>query len=235
MAIMLRVCPRSNVLFQLFKPFVQRPFPIRFVNDSSGYDGDGKTTVSVLNRDERELLLIDTYSSAGFRLNSGLFVVGPLAIFPRTIFHWDVNSVADINSKSLSLFWMLEPKIDILLIGTGDEGLTIDQDVRIFLKQKNISCEIMSSSRAAAEFNWLNVDNRNVAAALIPPIVDSTIDTEEAWDNQAAKRTQFLESRSYEIQMKDFWRSNKELLDFEKKKVEEKSRKKTYLKKDPRE
>lgn len=185
-------------------------------SDSSGYDGDGKTTVSVMNRDERYLILIDTYSSVGFRLNSGLFVMGPIALFPRTIFHWDVNSVADVNVKSLSLFWMVEPKVDILVIGTGDEGLTIDQETRIFLKQKNISCEIMSSAKAAATFNFLNADNRNVAAALIPPTVDPSVMGDHAFDTKAARKTLFKLDRTEEIKDREYYRWNKAVLEYEK-------------------
>jgi NADH dehydrogenase [ubiquinone] 1 alpha subcomplex assembly factor 3 len=38
-------------------------------------------------------------------------VLGPMAIFPRTVLSWNVGSVDDINEDSLSLFCMLEPKI----------------------------------------------------------------------------------------------------------------------------
>lgn len=92
-----------------------------------------------------------------------------MAIFPKTIFHWDVNSVGDVNEASLSLFWLIEPKIDILLIGVGDRGLTIDPKVRLFLARKHINVEVMATADAVPLFNFLNIDRRNVAAALIPP------------------------------------------------------------------
>uniref|UniRef100_T1H2J0 Uncharacterized protein n=1 Tax=Megaselia scalaris TaxID=36166 RepID=T1H2J0_MEGSC len=39
---------------------------------SSAYEGDGKTTVTVLNQDIDSGLMVDTYSQYGFRLNNDL-------------------------------------------------------------------------------------------------------------------------------------------------------------------
>lgn len=50
---------------------------------TKAYDGDGKTTATVLNTEEGAGLMIDSFSQTGFRLNNGMMVVGPMAIFPR--------------------------------------------------------------------------------------------------------------------------------------------------------
>lgn len=47
------------------------------------YEGDGKTSVQVLNNDLENGILINGISQAGFRLNNDLFIVGPMIIFPR--------------------------------------------------------------------------------------------------------------------------------------------------------
>lgn len=49
------------------------------------YDGDGKTSVQVLNKDLENGILINTISKIGFRLNNDLLVVGPMIIFPRQV------------------------------------------------------------------------------------------------------------------------------------------------------
>jgi len=49
------------------------------------YEGDGKTSVQVLNNDVENGLLINGISQAGFRLNNDLFIVGPMIIFPRYV------------------------------------------------------------------------------------------------------------------------------------------------------
>lgn len=50
---------------------------------NGAYEGDGKTTVTVLNKDIDSGLMVDTYSQYGFRLNNDLVVMGPMAIFPK--------------------------------------------------------------------------------------------------------------------------------------------------------
>jgi NADH dehydrogenase [ubiquinone] 1 alpha subcomplex assembly factor 3 len=105
----------------------------------------------------------------GFRINTGVLFIGPVAIFPRTVFQWDVNSIHDINEESLSLFWLIEPKIDILVIGVGDRGLELDPKIRVFMAKKGVTCEVLSTPEAVATFNFMNNDHRNVACALIPP------------------------------------------------------------------
>ena len=55
-------------------------------------DGDAygmRTTVSMLN-DEMEGLAVNGFSTLGFLLNNGLRVIGPCAIFPRSILQWNV-------------------------------------------------------------------------------------------------------------------------------------------------
>lgn len=51
--------------------------------NESAYEGDGKTKVNILNRELDLGLMINSYSQFGFRLNNGLKIVGPMAIFPR--------------------------------------------------------------------------------------------------------------------------------------------------------
>jgi len=58
-------------------------------------DGDicaMRSTVTILN-DQMDGLGINGFSQLGFLLNNGLRVIGPCAIFPRTILQWNVNSI----------------------------------------------------------------------------------------------------------------------------------------------
>ncbi|XP_023227952.1 NADH dehydrogenase [ubiquinone] 1 alpha subcomplex assembly factor 3-like [Centruroides sculpturatus] len=105
------------------------------------YEGDGKTVAIMINKEAESNLMIDSYSNFGFRLNNNLFVLGPLAIFPRSVLQWNVKTVDDINENSLSLFYLLEPKI-------------------VFLQQ-----------HACSTYNYLTAENRCIAAALIPPTI----------------------------------------------------------------
>lgn len=122
-------------------------------------------------------LMVDAFSQVGFRLNNGLSVVGPVALFPKTVLSWKVRSVEDINEDSLSLFYLLEPKIDLLILGVGDKGTAVNTNIIHFMKQKGITLEILPTESACTTFNFLNQERRYVAAGLIPPYnLVSTID-----------------------------------------------------------
>jgi NADH dehydrogenase [ubiquinone] 1 alpha subcomplex assembly factor 3 len=190
---------------------------------SGAYEGDGKTTVTIINDENQEAVIIDTYSSHGFRLSSGVFMIGPIAAFPRTVFQWDVSSVLDITEESLSLFWLLEPKIDVLVIGVGDHGLNIDHKLRLFLRKKGVSVEVLPTSQAVATFNFLNDDNRNVAAALIPPQTVSLL-PEDQFDVLNARKQLYkdtgITSREFDDHTKyvdDEWDKQQKLFEIPKK------------------
>lgn len=144
----------------------------------ANYEGDGRTTVAILNKLHKNILMIDTYSSLGFRLNNGIFAAGPVAIFPRTVLHWNVNTASDISPESLSLFALLEPKLDILVVGTGDVRSPLSAEVMHFLRRKRISTEILQTVQACNIFNFLNVEGRCVAGAFIPPTSSSSFSDE---------------------------------------------------------
>ncbi|KAJ9584826.1 hypothetical protein L9F63_020823, partial [Diploptera punctata] len=135
------------------------------------YDPDGKTTVQVLNK-ELETLMIDSYSQVGFRLNNGMFILGPMAIFPRTVLSWNIGIVEDINEESLSLFCLLEPKPDILVLGVGDatNSTRLNKQVLSYMVKNRINIEVLPTEQACATFNFLNAERRHIAGALIPPL-----------------------------------------------------------------
>jgi NADH dehydrogenase [ubiquinone] 1 alpha subcomplex assembly factor 3 len=47
--------------------------------------------VTILNKEYSSGLLVDAYSPLGFKLNTGMRVIGPCAIFPKTILRWNVS------------------------------------------------------------------------------------------------------------------------------------------------
>ncbi|CAG5125716.1 unnamed protein product [Candidula unifasciata] len=135
------------------------------------FDGETpqKTHMSMVVREDESHNYVVSYSNIGFRFSTGLRAIGPCALFPRLVLHWNVWSATEITPESLALFCMLEPKLDILVIGKGDEDAKVDNKVFRHLKSKNISVEILPTEQACATFNFLNIDRRAVAAALIPP------------------------------------------------------------------
>ncbi|XP_070558756.1 NADH dehydrogenase [ubiquinone] 1 alpha subcomplex assembly factor 3-like [Ptychodera flava] len=127
-----------------------------------------KTTVSVIEKDQGGLPFISKYSELGFMI-SGDKIVGPVAILPKSLVHWNVGSFEDINIASLSLFPIIEPKIEILILGVGSKIQRLDPEVHKFMRSKGIALEIQDTPHACATFNYLVRENRIIAAGLIPP------------------------------------------------------------------
>lgn len=72
-----------------------------------------------------------------------------MIMFPRTVLAWNVNKVEDITENSLRLFTLMEPKPELLLIGTGDEPVTLDLLDRIhkILKPYDLAFEMLKTDR----------------------------------------------------------------------------------------
>ena len=92
--------------------------------------------------------------------------------FHRTVLSWNIEDYTKINEQSLSLFYALEPKIDLLILGIGDMKTTPEFSKKImsFMKKYNINVEVLPTEQACATFNFLNAEGRMVGAGLIPPV-----------------------------------------------------------------
>ncbi|XP_067271204.1 NADH dehydrogenase [ubiquinone] 1 alpha subcomplex assembly factor 3 [Pseudorasbora parva] len=131
-----------------------------------------RTSVSVMQKEADGAAIIYSYSPNGFNI-SGNRVLGPCAVVPPAILQWNVGRHTDITAESLSLFHLLEPRIEVLVVGTGARTERLDPDVLDFLRKKGIAVEVQDTANACATFNFLSSERRLVAAALIPPPASS--------------------------------------------------------------
>lgn len=185
------VAPRVWHIAKALRGTCVRIDPRRYnTSNSAAYDGDGKTTVSVLNNEEKRLHLINTYSSKGFRLSNELFVAGSIILFPTNVFSWNVKRGADINLDSLILFDLIVPKIKILVIGYGQMGEKYDPTLSVELKKKGISCELLPTPNAVTTYNYLVHDGLHAAGAFIP-VIEEVVMTEK--DASALRYTEVFE------------------------------------------
>lgn len=94
-----------------------------------------------------------------------------IELYSRTVMSWNVTAFEEINEKSLSLFCILQPKIDVLVIGTGDNIITpkFSSSIIAFMKKYNINVELLPTEQACTTFNFLNGEGRMVGGALLPP------------------------------------------------------------------
>lgn len=83
-----------------------------------------------------------------------------MVIFPRTVLSWNVNSVEDINEHSLRLMLVVEPKLELLVIGIGNEEVTPDLINRItqIVKPYHIRVEILKTEAVWWICLWYDVN-----------------------------------------------------------------------------
>lgn len=91
--------------------------------------------------------------------------------FGRSVLSWNIKDINDINEDSLCLFSILEPKLDIIILGIGDQinDLKLTSRIFAFMQKHKINFEILATEQACATFNFLNAEGRCVAGAMIPP------------------------------------------------------------------
>ncbi|XP_077582815.1 NADH dehydrogenase [ubiquinone] 1 alpha subcomplex assembly factor 3 [Stigmatopora nigra] len=137
-----------------------------------------RTTVTVMKKEPESGFMILNYSPQGFNIN-GNRVLGPCAVLPPSILQWKVGSFKDISQESVSLFHMIVPQIEILVLGTGAKLERIQPSVLAFLRSKGIAVEVQDTPNACATFNFLISENRIVAAGLIPPSMSTALEAKK--------------------------------------------------------
>jgi len=187
------------------------------------YEGTGKTTVSILNQDLQGVNLIDSYSEEGFRLNDNSLIIGPAVVFPTAVLRWGINSAAEITEESLSLFTLLDPRPDLVVVGHGGDAKVRDPvNIRTILamKKKGISIEVLRTEKAISTYNYLVEEGRVAAAALIPPAYVKVLEDHHLIETKVARDELYVSDVNYlgqsRSERKTMWkreRENLELLD----------------------
>jgi NADH dehydrogenase [ubiquinone] 1 alpha subcomplex assembly factor 3 len=81
---------------------------------------------------------------------------------------WSPRGIEDITPETLAALEVLEPKPDLLIIGTGKSILSLGSDVMKYLKSLDVAVDVADTGRATSTFNVLVEEGRCVAAALLP-------------------------------------------------------------------
>lgn len=110
--------------------------------------------------------VIQAHDKYGFKIN-GIHMRGSVIVFKNYTLLWDVSRVEDIGPRQAAAVHMLRPKVDLLIIGTGEHTRNINPSLYAYFARKGVSVEVMSTMHAVSTFNTLNQEGRRVAAALI--------------------------------------------------------------------
>ncbi|KAI1180059.1 hypothetical protein F4777DRAFT_530803 [Nemania sp. FL0916] len=127
---------------------------------------------------------VDICMSEGFQLNSGARIVegSGVILVGGEAFSWrpwlprgehrllNAKGQWEIPNEALSLFSLLWPRPDILILGLGPEIRPISPELRRHISSLGMRVEILDTRNAAAQFNLLATERgiNDVAAALIP-------------------------------------------------------------------
>jgi uncharacterized protein len=109
---------------------------------------------------------IDAYGNGGFRF-AGMSHRGSLLCLPTGMHAWEVTTPSQITLETLGLVLDAAERIDVLLIGLGNDIAAIDPAIRSLMRERQIIVETIATGGAVRTYNVLLGEERAVAAALI--------------------------------------------------------------------
>ncbi|KAA0574701.1 Mth938-like domain-containing protein [Azospirillum sp. Sh1] len=111
--------------------------------------------------------VIDGYGPGQFCI-SGQWRVGAVIVLPDRTLAWEATDAASLSVGDFSSVLEAEPKVEILLLGTGPTMRMIPKDLRLGLREQGIVVELMDSRAVCRTYNVLLAEGRRVAAAMLP-------------------------------------------------------------------
>ncbi|XP_004510155.1 uncharacterized protein [Cicer arietinum] len=123
--------------------------------------------INLIDNVPEDQLRFQGYNDTGFTVN-GVEYEGSLLCVGNLIMSWKPNKFSDITADSLSLFRIVRPIPEILIVGCGRNIHPVDPELRRFVRSTGMKLEAVDSRNAASTYNILNEEGRIVAAALLP-------------------------------------------------------------------
>jgi uncharacterized protein len=112
--------------------------------------------------------VIERYAASGFRV-SGVVYHGPVLVFPDRTAPWSIDNASEVTWDSLAPV-IEHGDVQILLLGLGRSMRAVPAALRTALRRAAITLEAMDTGAACRTYNVLVAEDRQVAAALIPPV-----------------------------------------------------------------
>ncbi|MEP7240383.1 MAG: MTH938/NDUFAF3 family protein [Devosia sp.] len=109
---------------------------------------------------------IDGYGNGGFRF-ADMSHRGSLLCLPSGMHAWDVARASDITLANLQPVLDVADRLDVLLVGLGEDIAGFDKVIRAALRERRIIVEAIATGGAVRTYNVLLGESRAVGAALI--------------------------------------------------------------------
>ncbi len=111
--------------------------------------------------------IIQSYGPAGFRIGGQVYK-GPVLVLPEQVIAWSVGEFSAICAADFAPLLEGEPKIEVVLFGTGATGLLVPSQLKRDLKTQGLAMDGMDTGAACRTYNVMLSEERRVAAALLP-------------------------------------------------------------------
>lgn len=128
--------------------------------------------INLIDNVPKDQLRFQGYTDTGFTVN-GVQYEGSLLCIGNLLMSWSPKKFSEITSNSLSIFQLVRPIPEILILGCGRYIEPVDPDLRQFILSTGMKLEAVDSRNAASTYNILNEEGRIVAAAILPYEVSS--------------------------------------------------------------
>ncbi|OVA04206.1 NADH dehydrogenase [ubiquinone] 1 alpha subcomplex assembly factor 3 [Macleaya cordata] len=123
--------------------------------------------INLIDNVPEDQLRFQGYTDTGFTVN-GVNYEGSVLCVGNLLLSWSPKRFSDITPDSLSIFQLVRPIPEILIIGCGRYVQHVDPELRRFIRSTGMKLEAIDSRNAASTFNILNEEGRIVAAAFLP-------------------------------------------------------------------
>ena len=110
---------------------------------------------------------IQSYSDTSFKVSDKIYNC-PILVFPDLTEKWILYEENELSKKSFKTLLELSNKPEILLLGCGKGAKMLPEEIRDLMGNQGIVVEPMGTGAACRTFNVLVLEERNVAAALLP-------------------------------------------------------------------
>ena len=112
---------------------------------------------------------VEGYSPEGFTINS-IILPGTVLLLPQVSLLFHVSRLEQLTPDSLEVLRLLDPPIEMLIVGTGRTLLPLPPATDQWLASHCIAPELLPTRHACSTFNFMGAEGRQVAAVLFPPV-----------------------------------------------------------------
>lgn len=123
--------------------------------------------INLIDNVPEDQLRFQGYTDTGFTV-SGVQYEGSLLCVGNVLLSWGPKKLSEITADSLSIFRIVRPIPEILILGCGRHIEQVDPELRRYIQSTGMKLEAVDSRNAASTYNILNEEGRIVAAALLP-------------------------------------------------------------------